>query len=637
MPIKTSLFIVLLLSISVLAECQFSFEEKLNLVEVNLANYPADETIEIAQIDQCSQLQHSILIARAQFLEGQYEYALSLLEKHLDSRCNDQQTLAYYYYHLGEALEYTNSMCEGLEFFDTSFEIAKQNNLIPNQAQYFNKVGNIQYTLNRETQGDEFYYKAYTLCNESKDSSYQCFLSRLYTIKSSSKTQSLKHTNSELELLKSTVTKLGFYALVLKILDAQIEIHLKHGELEKSIELSKDAMESLESIYTNELLKYPYLINASTLELEQHHYDKALEYATKANTIAKSYRNFPLQSESYLLISEVYKKLGSDKDARLAYLEHLSAQNLLENNRRVKTIYEHDKALSSYLNDRTVDKLTAINDDITSDFIKARMFSLVFGILALSLILALLTLTKANRNLKYKKQKIESLNASKQILLSILGHDFRKPLLAFRNISPKIDYFISNNDLKGLADFTTSLDKSYNSIELTLANLLAWSQSERDVPFEIAQEENLFDLLEQAISFHKSNSSYKNITIYNRTEQDLKAIVNKLSCETILNNLISNAIKYSHQNGIITLQIDRDTENLNLTVIDDGVGMSPKQIQDIYNNEYQISSLGTNNEKGNGIGLTLVKLLVRNKNGTFEIISKPNEGATIRIILPLSQ
>ena len=105
--------------------------------------------------------------------------------------------------------------------------------------------------------------------------------------------------------------------------------------------------------------------------------------------------------------------------------------------------------------------------------------------------------------------------------------------------------------------------------------------------------------------------------------------------ETVFRNLIGNAIKFSHVNSQIIVKAVRTESNINLYIIDQGVGMTEEQLNAILSNTQEsITTLGTSNEKGTGNGLAIVKKLVERQNGSFSMYSEPQKGTTVRLTFP---
>ena len=106
---------------------------------------------------------------------------------------------------------------------------------------------------------------------------------------------------------------------------------------------------------------------------------------------------------------------------------------------------------------------------------------------------------------------------------------------------------------------------------------------------------------------------------------------------TVVRNLISNALKFTRENGLITIACKTQNNTLEVSVSDNGVGLSAEQIKGVFNNNNYVSTFGTDNEKGSGLGLQLCKDLVENNKGKLTVESEPEKGANFKFTLPLAQ
>jgi signal transduction histidine kinase len=166
-------------------------------------------------------------------------------------------------------------------------------------------------------------------------------------------------------------------------------------------------------------------------------------------------------------------------------------------------------------------------------------------------------------------------------------------------------------------------------------NILSWSISNRE-GFQFKYSElNLHDLVKQVIGLFIYQISEKNIEIENNILAELTYRSDEDAISTIFRNLISNAIKYTHPRGTISISIEEKSEQqICLHVRDTGVGMDKKTINRVLNNENVLSEVGTKHEKGTGIGYTLVKDFVEKLSGTIRIESEPNKGTEVIVCLP---
>ena len=97
---------------------------------------------------------------------------------------------------------------------------------------------------------------------------------------------------------------------------------------------------------------------------------------------------------------------------------------------------------------------------------------------------------------------------------------------------------------------------------------------------------------------------------------------------TVIRNLFSNAIKFTHENGEISISVKTDSKFCYLSISDNGVGIKPENIDNLFRIDKHISTPGTHNEKGSGLGLILCKEFVERNSGTLTVESQPNLGST---------
>lgn len=230
-----------------------------------------------------------------------------------------------------------------------------------------------------------------------------------------------------------------------------------------------------------------------------------------------------------------------------------------------------------------------------------------------------------------KNKELQKMNDTKEKLFSIISHDLRSPIGQLKNsldlvnrehISPETFQQIS-------AKLSTEVDR----LHATLDNLLKWSISQlqgiRASPEKIA----LRSLLEQKLIIFRQMAEQKNISlVLEDVDRFIWADPDHLLL--VLRNLLSNAIKYSYQNGQILIRSHSKDHQVIIEVIDYGMGMSEEVKASIFQHDNIISSTGTANEKGTGLGLKLCKEFIEKNNGQIWIESTGQKGTTFYISLP---
>jgi len=237
--------------------------------------------------------------------------------------------------------------------------------------------------------------------------------------------------------------------------------------------------------------------------------------------------------------------------------------------------------------------------------------------------------------LKHKEELLNLSNRTKDQLFSIIAHDLRKPALAFRGITKKINYLLEKQDFKSLDKLGDSIEQSALGLHALLDNLLKWALSQKDLIKVKTIPINIKTITNEIIDAFHSITAEKKISI-NNSEVELDVIINGDPdiLSTILRNLIDNAIKYSPINSTIYISTIHTEENISIIIKDEGIGMSEKQIEKLFDPYLNKSTEGTEGEYGNGLGMILVKDLLLKIEATINVNSEVNVGTNITISIP---
>jgi two-component system, sensor histidine kinase and response regulator len=242
---------------------------------------------------------------------------------------------------------------------------------------------------------------------------------------------------------------------------------------------------------------------------------------------------------------------------------------------------------------------------------------------------------KAELLLKERETQLRELNSTKDKLFSIIAHDLRTPFNAILGLS---ELLIKNSKKLEVYEYEKYLRIIYSSAENTLIlldNLLTWANSQTGNSIYKPEKINLPTIIDEIFEGSKSTTKIKNITLkYIQTDiVQVFADVNML--KTILRNLISNAIKYTHANGEVSIFAVQNKNYIEITVSDNGVGMSEEIRNNLFEKDTNFTTTGTANEKGSGLGLILCKEFVETHGGKIWAISELGKGSAFTFSLPL--
>ncbi|MEO0064946.1 MAG: hypothetical protein RI983_272 [Bacteroidota bacterium] len=290
---------------------------------------------------------------------------------------------------------------------------------------------------------------------------------------------------------------------------------------------------------------------------------------------------------------------------------------------------------------------TKFKDDINPDFIDEMRIDEI-GQLAINFNLAI---RKIRRSIKIIQDKSESLQAKNQQLLeneetlkmisaqkdkflSIISHDMRAPL---SSIISFLDYYKDNfkNFSEAEIEFVSSnLNTHLKKVVEMLDGLLMWSRSQTGEIQMNLQPIDLAQIITDTISILNQSALNKKIRIRPYIHSQL-IWADKNMTAFIIRNIISNAIKFTNEGGIIDINTKRNKYNAFVIIKDSGVGMSPEALSRLFQDNVSYSTFGTANEKGIGLGLVLCKDFMNKMNGNIEIESLQGEGTTVNLLFPL--
>jgi signal transduction histidine kinase len=244
---------------------------------------------------------------------------------------------------------------------------------------------------------------------------------------------------------------------------------------------------------------------------------------------------------------------------------------------------------------------------------------------------------KSKKNLIEVNQKLVALNNERNKFFSIISHDLKSPFLGILGIAELLKEEFSISENKRLIQLINKLHEAVDNQYKLVDNLLKWTVMQSG---KMTFEPTTFvlnDVIENVIASMKNFSFQKKISINYNTENDFKVFADKKMVSSILMNLISNAIKYSYQDSIVTIDLSqKDDKFVSVQIIDSGVGMSEKKLKELFDVESNASLEGTLKEKGTGLGLLIVKEMVTKNNGEIIVQSTENIGSTFEFTLPIA-
>jgi PAS domain S-box-containing protein len=241
---------------------------------------------------------------------------------------------------------------------------------------------------------------------------------------------------------------------------------------------------------------------------------------------------------------------------------------------------------------------------------------------------------KAKQALLKSEQQQKELNATKDKLFSIISHDLRSPFNSIIGLSDLLTDSTENQSVEDSKVIVKMINSSSKSALILLDNLLDWARSQTGQISFNPINLNLKLIIIETFELLKPTAQIKNIALKYNQYTDFEVYADENMLKIILHNLISNGIKFNNTNGKIDIYTEQKQNGIEITVSDNGVGIS-KDIQSMLFNVYKnTTTRGTSNEKGSGLGLLICKEFLDKHNGHIWAESELGKGSTIKFILP---
>jgi signal transduction histidine kinase len=265
-------------------------------------------------------------------------------------------------------------------------------------------------------------------------------------------------------------------------------------------------------------------------------------------------------------------------------------------------------------------------DYVTKPFNAAELVARVF---------AHLELKRSRDTIAAQNESLRDLNASKDRLLSIIGHDLKNPLHGIISLSELVLDMGSGMDASQTKGHMSTIRDTAQHMAKTLNNLLDWARVQRGA-FQWTPEDVVLSFMaEESILLIQSAAAAKGVRITNRIAPDERAVADPIMLLTILRNLLQNAVKYTPRGGQVTVCFERLADGAaRISVTDTGIGMSAARVASLGEPGSRGSQPGTEGERGTGLGLLVCREFLARIGSVLEVTSAEGAGSTFAFRIP---
>jgi signal transduction histidine kinase/tetratricopeptide (TPR) repeat protein len=533
---------------------------------------------------------------------------------HYTEKLSNPSQLAYRLNQLGNLYYRFEDYTSALVYYKQTLDVRKELNDLKSIAQTYNNLGNTYRKSNNPQRALHYYLKALDLYVSINDKVQQCYV-----------LNNLGNTEQEMQSDVSAIEYFTEAYNLSKEVDNKFILALtarKLGEYQRNKSNFQDAIRLFNESYTigvktnHSLLQQNALFQLYETHKEQNRLTEALDYFEKYTEIYQ--RELEKKNNQQIFETQLSYQLQLKSDTIRAIETDLFKS---QENEKLKAL-----EAKRYKGQRTL-------------LFSLSLVTLIAGSLIFFLFLqnrkknklldeAYQKTQQANLKLKKSEAVLKELNATKDKFFSIIGHDLRGPISGLMNLTGILNSnydSLSNADLKHA---NLSIHESSKSLYALLENLLNWSRSQTGrIPFNPTRL-NVHNLVAETFSALAINARDKQINLNNLIDKEQSTFGDEEMIKTVLRNLVSNGIKFTPENGTITIDSKPTQKGLQINVKDTGVGM-PKEIKNkLFRIDEQVTLPGTNNEKGTGLGLVLCKEFVKKHKGKIWVDSKPEQGTT---------
>jgi PAS domain S-box-containing protein len=241
---------------------------------------------------------------------------------------------------------------------------------------------------------------------------------------------------------------------------------------------------------------------------------------------------------------------------------------------------------------------------------------------------------EAEINLRNSEASLRELNSTKDKFFSIIAHDLKSPFNGILGLSEILIEQVREKNYEGIDTYSEIINTSSNHAMTLISNLMEWSKSQTGRMEFNPEYFDVVKVIKLIIELLKSSSNKKVINVTFNGPSKLILYADKAMIETVLRNLISNAIKFTPFNGKVMITIDENENEYFFSVADNGVGIDKGNLEKLFRIDGSYSTVGTNNEKGTGLGLILCKDFIDKHQGEVEVESEPGVGSRFYFSLP---
>ncbi len=594
-------------------------------------------------------------IGKIHFYQSNIKDALDSWDKTLTihRKLNDQSGIGKILNSLGTAYDDISNYSKALEYLHRSLEISRELGDLKGQAKTLNNIGVVFNNLSDYPKALEYYQQSLEIYRVLEDRRGEGeALNNIGTVYMAipEYNKPLDYFRRYLNICQEIGDRIGesialsnIGVIYNSLSDYPKALDYLHRSLEISRELGDRNSEA------------QILNNIGSLYLKTNDYNKALLFIEKGLKVSEEIGGKSLIKDCYYSLSDLYYKQNNYRKALEYYKLYSAIKDSIYNKEFRDKITEMAVRYAARDKENEIDLLKKEKE--IRDIELKRQKSIRNLLIALSFLVLILVLITYNRYLNKKKESevleekrnqlevinkeiieyetnLKELVAAKDKFFSIISHEFNNSLTSIAGASDMLRDNINEMDTDKKMFYINMIDRASKKQRELVENLMQWSMSQTGM---IIYKPGFFYLKEitaSVINLLEINAKKKNINVVSEINESAVAYADKDMIETVLRNLISNAIKFTYKGGEVKITCEDKGDYMIVAVIDSGVGIDEENKMKLFNSDIRFTTLGTAQEKGTGLGLKICKDYVEKNKGKIWVESRFGKGSIFKFTLP---
>ena len=426
-------------------------------------------------------------------------------------------------------------------------------------------------------------------------------------------------------------------------------LHIRKKEYESAMLLAKSAYDKFEQL--NDKPNMAICLNSlGVITARQQNISASTYYYEKSLALQKEFGSQNQITTMYKNLADAYSLINNYKAAYHNLKNYTQLHDSIFNSEKHRVIAELETQYKTERNKKTIELQQAeiAKQQSEKQLLIVFIFSMVIAITALAwgffhkqkankeIQKQKAEISEKNKLLEIQKRELQSTNATKDKMFSIIAHDLRGPIGSLKSF---VDLLADNNKIlettKGLK-YLKTFQNSANSTFTLLDNLLYWAKNQQGTMDYCPEQHSIKSVIEENFDLLVPLAKQKEIEFIINSDNGSLARFDKTMIGIVVRNLMANALKFTPSNGTVEVSTRTRENEILISVKDTGVGIPIKNQYKLFDEEIPYSTIGTGNEKGSGLGLILCKEFITKNNGRIWFNSTPGEGTEFCFTIPIN-